>query len=93
MPTLLKTTLMFTVLCWLHPAQAFFCISFGGHGKTKSHPSYRQHYYRPPPPLLLAPPVTNQSQHEAAQPLPAIVPEEKKPVIIQGYRFRPLPQE
>ncbi|MEW7993956.1 MAG: hypothetical protein AB2652_12050 [Candidatus Thiodiazotropha endolucinida] len=93
MPTLLKTTLMFTVLCWLHPAQAFFCISFGGNGKTKTHPSYRQHYYRPPPPLLLAPPVTAQPRLEPAQPLPAIAPVEEEPIIIQGYLFRPLPQE
>ncbi|MEW8640143.1 MAG: hypothetical protein AB2544_19225, partial [Candidatus Thiodiazotropha endolucinida] len=70
-----------------------FCISFGGNGKTKTHPSYRQHYYRPPPPLLLAPPVTAQPRLEPAQPLPAIAPVEEEPVIIQGYRFRPLPQE
>ncbi|MEW8029276.1 MAG: hypothetical protein AB2806_16265 [Candidatus Thiodiazotropha sp.] len=93
MPTILKTTLMFTVLCWLHPAQAFFCISFGGHAKTKTQPSLRQHYYRPPPPLLLAPRITGQSQPEPVQAMPAIAPAEEEPVIIQGYHFRPLPQE
>ncbi|PVV21646.1 MAG: hypothetical protein B6D79_13745 [gamma proteobacterium symbiont of Ctena orbiculata] len=91
MPTSLKITLI-TLLCWIHPAQAFFCFSFGGHGKSKGHLTQRQHYF-PPPPLLFAPPIANHSQLQKPQALPPIAPAKEQPVIIQGYRFRPVQQE
>jgi hypothetical protein len=92
MPTISKSLLVVMLLCWLTPVQAFFCFSFGGHAKGKDRHGFGQHYFRAPPPPLFMPRVAERSQHEADIELPAIAPVKEMPVIIQGYRFRPLHQ-
>ncbi|MES9969842.1 MAG: hypothetical protein ABW092_07380 [Candidatus Thiodiazotropha sp.] len=47
----------------------------------------------PPPPLLFLPPSAGFSQVEQPGTRPGANPVKEQPVIIKGYRFRPVQQE
>ncbi|MES9990323.1 MAG: hypothetical protein ABW098_00100 [Candidatus Thiodiazotropha sp.] len=74
-------------VCWLPTAKAFFCFSFGGKAKYSSHHSLGR-YPLPPPPLM--PYYTHRPWLEPKRDQAVIATPKETPVIIQGYRFRPL---
>ena len=85
-----RLAILILVLCWIHPAEAFFCFTFGTQGGTgKKFKTSRWMPYRIAPPFTYKLPAFNP-ELEANPPLPAIRPEKSEPDIIQGYRFRPL---
>ncbi|MCU7844995.1 MAG: hypothetical protein KZQ93_14295 [Candidatus Thiodiazotropha sp. (ex Monitilora ramsayi)] len=85
-----RLAVLILALYWIHPAEAFFCFTFGTHGGAgKQIKNHRWMPYRLPPPVTYNLPTFNP-EPESNPPLPAIRPEKSEPEIIQGYRFRPL---
>ncbi|MET0071859.1 MAG: hypothetical protein ABW096_17605 [Candidatus Thiodiazotropha sp.] len=80
-------------LCWLPPAEAFFCFSFGGNGKGSSNQAFGRSRLPPPPPPIRTPHFINPPWLERRQAPAATPPADEKPVVIEGYRFRPLQRE
>ncbi|MBT2969325.1 MAG: hypothetical protein KME56_18585 [Candidatus Thiodiazotropha sp. (ex Ctena orbiculata)] len=85
--------LLVVALCWLPPAEAFFCFSFGGNGKSSSNHAFGRSRLPPPPPPILAPHFINRPRLERRQVPKAVAPADERPVVIEGYRFRPLERE
>ncbi|MEW8277704.1 MAG: hypothetical protein AB2719_05940 [Candidatus Thiodiazotropha sp.] len=85
--------LLVAALCWLPRAEAFFCFSFGGNGKGSTNQAFGRTGLPPPPPPIHTPHFINRPWLERRQAPAATAPADEKPVVIEGYRFRPLRRE
>jgi hypothetical protein len=87
-----RLVLLACIVCWMPPADAFFCFTFSGHSSDRARfQRYPMPYYPIPPPYLYAATVATP-QTERERDLPPIKARAGRamPELIGGYRFRPL---